>query len=190
MIIWQGRGLLAFVVPFFMVLIPQLFIPHKLWVANNYGIIGLASLASAGVIYILGRRWNDPGRVMIDKASGQEFVLRRQDTLFFVPLRVWPAIWTVGGVLLLLRGLLGWGPLFVGAGLSFMVAFIGLVIRTGQGPARATRWPAERDRLVELQGLSRRDQLADLQRLHDAGEITDDEWAARRSAALGLGGGG
>ena len=50
-----------------------------------------------------------------------------------------------------------------------------LIVRRGQSPARATR--------------AKRDMLAEIQRLHDVGEITDEEWAARRSAALGLGGG-
>jgi len=63
-----------------------------------------------------------------------------------------------------------------GALLGLLIVALGfLIIRRGQSPARATR--------------AKRDELADLQRLHDAGEITDEEWAARRSAALGLGGG-
>jgi hypothetical protein len=42
-----------------------------------------------------------PGRVVIDKQSGQEITLRGAHDFFFIPLKVWPAILVIVGTIML-----------------------------------------------------------------------------------------
>jgi len=58
----------------------------------------LATLACYGVQRLLDS--TDRGKVVIDKASGQELILRRGDSLFFIPVKWWTRIVAVLSVLL------------------------------------------------------------------------------------------
>ena len=95
-LIWQGRGVVAFIVPFFLLFGIQLFfvqvLSRQAYEDHVSGLVAIALVTSAVVVRFLARRWADPGRVFIDKATGQEFSFRRTDALFFVDLGRWPVI--------------------------------------------------------------------------------------------------
>lgn len=46
-----------------------------------------ATLGAYGVVALLAR--TDKGKVVIDKESGEELLLKRGDSLFFIPVRFW-----------------------------------------------------------------------------------------------------
>ena len=112
MIIWSGFGLVAAVVPFFAVIALQVVVyllapgaGQDTWHAHNSGLLAVALWSSALVLWFLARRWADPGRVLVDPATGERVTLRRVDSLFFVPLRYWPLILAVGGAVAFADGL-------------------------------------------------------------------------------------
>jgi len=109
-LIWQGRGVVAFVVPFFATLGLQLIVyqtgGRALWEQHVSGFFAIACGISVAIVYWLARRWEDPGRVLIDKATGQEITLKRTDSLFFVSLRLWPWILAAGAAVSVLYGIL------------------------------------------------------------------------------------
>ena len=114
MLVWQGWGILIVGVPFLLIVVTS-----AIWTAvfgepsvnANYSVIlGIALLASAPIIYLLGKRLDArPGRTMIDKESGQEVVLRGAHTLFFVGFRYWAWISAILGAVFLIVGLLPQG---------------------------------------------------------------------------------
>ncbi len=54
---------------------------------------------AAAAVWVLANHFeNRPGRIVIDKQTGQEMTLDANHDLFFVPLRYWPAILIVAGV--------------------------------------------------------------------------------------------
>jgi len=78
MIVWQGLGFLA-------VLIPMILI----------GLIGdmeIALLMSAFVVWFAGKKLNSkPGKVLIDPETNEEVEIKNKHTLFWIPME-WFAI--------------------------------------------------------------------------------------------------
>jgi hypothetical protein len=107
-IIWRGRGLVALAVPFFMLLGVEILVSLVFgvgaWMANVGGLVTLVFLASAGVLFWLDRRWREPGRLLVDPATGHKVILRRDHALFFVPLRYWSVVMLVGAAIALVQG--------------------------------------------------------------------------------------
>ena len=61
----------------------------------------VALWAAALAVFLVARRVDaKPGQAVVDKATGQEMVLRKQHHLFFVPLRYWTYLLLAGGVAL------------------------------------------------------------------------------------------
>lgn len=62
-------------------------------------VILIGMLAAAALTYGLQRfLLLQNGRVMIDKDTGQEVILRPDDSLFFIPVKWWPVVFAVLGV--------------------------------------------------------------------------------------------
>jgi hypothetical protein len=101
MIIWKGWG------------ISVAFIAVAAWIGGDLAgekflgspdafnpLSGLALAAAAAAIWQLSRYLNrQPGRTVVDKATGREFVLRRSHSLFFIPIEYWAWIVTVLAIL-------------------------------------------------------------------------------------------
>jgi hypothetical protein len=92
-IFWSGWGVLVVVVAFAGLILGQVLVDAVLgpgyYTSNSWPKL-LASLIAAAAVWIVGVRLNsEPGRVLIDKASGQEITLRRRHTLFFVEMQYW-----------------------------------------------------------------------------------------------------
>jgi hypothetical protein len=115
MLVWQGFGIAAALIPIGLIVVVTV-----LWGAiagsstpgerDSTLIIALAVLASAPLVYLLGKRLDArPGRTMVDKATGQEVVLRDAHTLFFVGMKYWAWLFAIGGIVLLVVALLPQG---------------------------------------------------------------------------------
>jgi hypothetical protein len=62
----------------------------------------LAFWIAAAVVYRVAAMLDrQPGRTMIDKATGEEVVLKNRHTLFFIPIRFWHYVYLGLGVVVL-----------------------------------------------------------------------------------------
>jgi hypothetical protein len=103
LIIWQGLGFLAFLVP---VLIAILFegIFDKIYGAGftnrHTWIWGVSMMVGAALTYVLARYLAaKPARELIDPKTGETIVLRKKHTLFWIPLEYCAVILVVAGVI-------------------------------------------------------------------------------------------
>lgn len=108
MIIWSGLGFLVILVSLFPLMLCELVFDgiygHDYYAGHDWT-IGLGLLLSAAAVYWLSRRLQRcPSRTVIDKATGAEIVLRRNDTLMAIPVRFWPVILAVSGLILCIKG--------------------------------------------------------------------------------------
>jgi hypothetical protein len=106
MIIWKGWGILVIVITAAVMIMfqamvgiafgnPQFYRTHD-WPK------AVALLLAAVAVYFAGSFFNGkPGRVMVDKATGQEITCRRVHSLFFIPMEYWGFILAAIGIILL-----------------------------------------------------------------------------------------
>jgi len=109
-IIWRGWGILVAVIAFLGLLAGQLvgtaiFGPVG-YEQNATWLVSLGLLVAAVVLWPIGRRMNSGGRVLVDKATGQEVILKPRHSLFFIPVQFWSPILAVIAVIMLVTGLL------------------------------------------------------------------------------------
>lgn len=108
-IFWRGFGFVVVLLTFAILVLTELsveraFSDDTYYQANGWPKL-LALVISAALVWLMAKGLDRrPGRVVIDKATGQEVTLRSSHDLFFVPLRVWPAILVVLGIAMLLFG--------------------------------------------------------------------------------------
>ena len=102
-IIWKGYGFLvpfiaAAVIGIISVVCWQLF-PKTIFLGPCLG-----SFAAAAAIWTIGNRFNSPlkNRVMIDKASGQEFLIKPDHSLFFIKMQYWAFLVGAAAIFLLI----------------------------------------------------------------------------------------
>jgi hypothetical protein len=102
-IIWKGYG---FLVPFITAVIMGI-VSVVFWQVFPKSIVlgpCLGSFASAITIWVIGTKFNSPtkNRVMVDKASGREFLFKPDHSLFFIKMQYWAFIVGAVGLFLLL----------------------------------------------------------------------------------------
>jgi hypothetical protein len=103
MIIWSGFGFLVAIIGFGSLVLTEVITKSSFHDETYYQTHGWPKLVAfwvaAALVYLVGL-WLDrqPGRAMIDKATGQEVVLKRKHALFFIPVRYWPYIFLGLGV--------------------------------------------------------------------------------------------
>ena len=94
MIIWSGWGILVPVIAFTILLTTQAVADSLTGVDGYYSAHSalqiVALLAGAVALWFLGRYLNGkPGRRLIDKETGQEFLFRRRHTFFWINMEYW-----------------------------------------------------------------------------------------------------
>ncbi|RIJ84338.1 hypothetical protein RSP822_22110 [Ralstonia solanacearum] len=94
-LIWQGLGFLAFLIPVCVSLIGQL-TADALFGKGYYTappfLFATLMVLSAAAIWYLGKALNGrPGRVLVDPKTGQQVELKAKHTLFWIPLQ-WTAL--------------------------------------------------------------------------------------------------
>lgn len=88
MIVWQGLGFLAALIPAALLVVLGVLNKSS---SLTHG-VELALLASAVLVWFIGRRLNSgPDRVLVDPMTNEEVRLKRKHTLFWVPME-WIAI--------------------------------------------------------------------------------------------------
>ena len=89
MIIWKGLGFVVVLIFF-----ACMYCMDSLgWPKSIVLILG------GGLVAALGLYLDKlPGREMIDKATGEEFVLKPSHSLFFIPVIYWAAVFAVFGI--------------------------------------------------------------------------------------------
>ena len=108
MIIWSGFGILVPVIMAVCALLTQLLIDGALHDDKYYDTHAwpatVAMMVTALFVWLLSRRLSQqPGRRLVDPATGKDVILQPRHSLFFVPLRYWPPILMVFGVVLIFR---------------------------------------------------------------------------------------
>jgi hypothetical protein len=102
MLVWRGWGILVVALSFAALLLTQL--AGDAILGDGYysahGWPKFVALAMAALFVWLFSRLLDarPGRVVIDKDTGEQLTLRGGDHLFFVPVRFWPPILLIAGL--------------------------------------------------------------------------------------------
>ena len=109
MIIWKGRGFLVAVIAFACLLASE-FLTERYFADDRYyqqhGWPKLAAFFLAGfIVWVITILWKDaPGRVVVDKQTGTELVLKKSHSLFFIPMKYWaPILFALGIVFLFVR---------------------------------------------------------------------------------------
>lgn len=105
MIVWQGWGILAALIPAALfVLSAVLFGIGGKGTPLEHPMVGIVFTAvlSAIAVWWLGNKLNSaPGRELVDPQTGQRVVLRTRHTLFWIPMQWWAIpILLLGGVAL------------------------------------------------------------------------------------------
>ena len=104
MIIWSGLGFLVAVIGFASLILTE-FVSEKVTGDDQFyqehgWVILVGMLLAAGLTYGLHRLLLQKGRVVIDKETGQEIVLRSSHSLFFIPVKWWPVVFIGLGVVI------------------------------------------------------------------------------------------
>ena len=109
MVIWRGWGILAAVIVL-LALIAMELVAEAIQGSGAYQEdtelwAGLGLLLAGAVIYPLGRRLNGgEGRVMVDKQTGQEVVIKSIHSLFFIRMEYWGLAALAGGLISVVIG--------------------------------------------------------------------------------------
>jgi len=106
MIIWSGLGFLVPVGAFVCFLITQIATNSLLNDERYYTEHGFPKLiafwVAAGLMFLVGRPLsNKDARVLVDKQTGQEVILKPSHTFFFIPIEYWAPILLVLGIVFL-----------------------------------------------------------------------------------------
>jgi hypothetical protein len=104
MIIWSGFGFLIFILGFGSAigteLISENLTGDERYYQQHPAMISVAMLSAAILTYLLHLLLSrQKGQVVIDKATGQEIVLGRSHSLFFIPVKWWPVIFLLIAVI-------------------------------------------------------------------------------------------
>lgn len=101
-IIWRGYG---FLVPIITIVVVGLVSVVTGAIFNHVPLLGmcLGTLAAAAAVWFVGNKLNNPAkaRVMIDKQTGQEFLLKQNHSLFFIKMQYWAYPIALIGIVLL-----------------------------------------------------------------------------------------
>jgi len=84
LIIWQGLGFLAALIPVLIAVLFEIIVDAKFgkgYTDQHHWIWGVSMFVSAAVLWFLGTKLADPGRQLIDPQTGQVVMLRKKHTL-------------------------------------------------------------------------------------------------------------
>jgi hypothetical protein len=103
MVVWSGKGFFSVLVLVISFILLVSIVPKE---QANYALV--LSLFIAGAFsWFMGKKWNDQeGRTMIDKATGQEIMLKPNHSLFWIKLQYWGIIFGVFGLIVLINTLM------------------------------------------------------------------------------------
>ena len=105
LLVWKGWGYLVVVITLGILIAVQFAVDRAFGDPHFYTLHGwpkgIGMLLSAAAIYFAARHFKaQPARTLIDKATGREFVLRREHSFMFVPMEYWTFILAAIGLVL------------------------------------------------------------------------------------------
>lgn len=92
MIIFQGFGFLVLFVPiaFYAAVVSVCRSSFGVSYTNTHAWPGaLGTALGAALLWFLAEKLKSPGRVLVDPATGQQVILRKKHSFFFIPLAYW-----------------------------------------------------------------------------------------------------
>ena len=99
MIIWKGWGILAIVIAIVCSVAMQLLCDAVFgagYYRSSRWAMPLALLLASGIIFFVGQKLNrKPGKVVIDKETNEEYILKSTHSLFWIPLQYWGIVTAV-----------------------------------------------------------------------------------------------
>jgi len=101
LIIWQGLGFLAAIVPILIAVLFEIIFDGRFgkgYTEQHHWIWGVSMFVSAAVLWFLGTKLADPGRQLIDPQTGQVVMLRKKHTLFWIPMQYFGIILALAGI--------------------------------------------------------------------------------------------
>jgi hypothetical protein len=101
--IWRGYGFLVPLITIVVVGVMSVLFGAIFKTTQPYG-VAIGALAAAAALWFAGNSFNSPAkdRIMIDKLTGQEFILKPSHSFFFIKMQYWAYIVGVIGVFLLI----------------------------------------------------------------------------------------
>lgn len=83
MIIWQGFGFLAALIPFVLLVLLSLFDKSNTFTYGNEMVLAISAIA----VWLVGKKLNSAkGKVLIDPETNKEVLLKNKHTLFWIPM--------------------------------------------------------------------------------------------------------
>lgn len=102
--VWRGRGYLVFLAAIAALALTAA-IAHALGYRDatmpTYAVEIVTTAIIFLPIWIYGKKWNSAQRVLIDKKTGNEIVLRGRHSAFGIPMQYWAIIWPVVVIIIL-----------------------------------------------------------------------------------------
>ncbi len=99
MIIWKGWGILAVIIAIVCSVVMQLACDAVFgagYYKSSSWAMPLALLLASGLIFFVGQKLNGKAaRVVIDKETGEEYLLKSTHSLFWIPLQYWGVVTAV-----------------------------------------------------------------------------------------------
>lgn len=96
MIVWQGFGFLAVLIPIALAVLLSIADPSNSLVYGNSTMLAL----SAAAVWAVGKKLNGaPGRLLIDPVNRQPVLLKNKHTLFWIPMEWFALAWGAGAVI-------------------------------------------------------------------------------------------
>ena len=103
MIVWSGKGFLSVLVLVGSFVLFANILPKE---QGDYAFV--LTFFTAGLFsWFMGKKWNEQNaRTVIDKASGQEFLIKENHSLFWIKLQYWGLIFGAFGLIILIQNLI------------------------------------------------------------------------------------
>ena len=98
MLIWQGLGFLAAIIPIICYVLFSKVVTAALGLSytNSHSWPGaLATLIGAGFVWLIGWKASGPGRTLVDLKTGQPVVIKKKHTLFWIPMEYFAIVLVV-----------------------------------------------------------------------------------------------
>jgi hypothetical protein len=102
MLIWQGAGISAVLIPAILGFIAQWGVDRCF--GQGYATAhgwqnAIAWLIGGAIVWIVGTRLEKrPGKLLVDPNTGSNVELKGKHTLFWVPMKYWAIIWVVSSI--------------------------------------------------------------------------------------------
>ena len=92
MIVWSGFGWVVAIIAFACLLLGNMILGDS-WSGNTWAQSG-AMLVAAAITYAFDRFFlsKRADKTLMNKETGEDVILRKNDSLFFVPVRFWPFV--------------------------------------------------------------------------------------------------